>query len=174
MDQKMRDLLAKIQGKNYEQVEKIIKNTSPYVKDEMIRIVKTKQDYEILKQSPKYEEIRDNTLAAEMYQFLDSLNYSEYTDDPFIERKLNDKDFKEFEKFYKQRNLEQIYQKSTIKTLKTKYMPEYQEILNFFEENEMDSNELEYLGNSRYLYRNAVIISFEYSPAQIQLHWITY
>lgn len=174
MDQKMRDLLADIQGKNYEQIEEIIKKASPYVKDEMIRRVKTKEDYEILKTSPKYAEIRDNTIAAEMYQFLDSLSYSGYTDDPFVVRKLSDKDFKEFSDFYRKRNLEVVYQKSTVKTMKNKYKPEYQEILNFFNEKDMDSNELEYLGHSRYLYRNTVIISFEYSPANVQLQWLMF
>ena len=93
MEQRIRDLLAKIQGKNYEQIKKIVKEASPYVKDEMLRKVKTKEDYEILKTSPKYEEIRDRTISAEMYQFLDSLSYSGYTDDAFVERQLSKKDF---------------------------------------------------------------------------------
>ena len=169
MEQRIRDLLAKIQGKNYEQIKKIVKEASPYVKDEMIRKVTPEQDYEILKRSPIYEDIRDRTISAEMYQFLDSLSYSGYTDDPFVERQLSKKDFEEFVDFYQKRNLEQVYKSSALKTLKTKYLPEYQEILDFFEEKDMDPNEVEYLGHSRYMYRNAVIFSFEYSPAQVTL-----
>ena len=63
---------------------------------------------------------------------------------------------------------------STVKTLKSKYGPEYQEITSFFNEKDMDSNELEYLGQNRYLYRNTVIISFENSPAQVMVEWIRY
>ena len=174
MEQRIRDLLAKIQGKNYEQIKKIVKEASPYVKDEMLRKVKTKEDYEILKTSPKYEEIRDRTISAEMYQFLDSLSYSGYTDDPFVERQLSKKDFEEFVDFYQKRNLEQVYKSSALKTLKTKYAPEYQEILDFFKETDMDPNEVEYMGNSRYMYRNAVIFTFEYSPAQVRLEWLMY
>ena len=174
MEQRIRDLLAKIQGKNYEQVKKIVKEASPYVKDEMIRKVTTEEDYEILKRSPKYEEIRDRTISAEMYQFLDSLSYSGYTDDPFVERQLSKKDFEEFIDFYQKRNLEQVYKSSALKTLKTKYLPEYQEILDFFEEKDMDPNEVKYLGHRRYMYRNAVIFTFEYSPAQVMLEWLMY
>ena len=67
MEQRIRDLLAKIQGKNYEQIKKIVKEASPYVKDEMLRKVRTKEDYEIMKRSPNYEEIRDRTISAEMF-----------------------------------------------------------------------------------------------------------
>ena len=67
-----------------------------------------------------------------------------------------------------------MYQKSTIKTLKSKYGPEYQEITSFFNERDMDSNELEYLGQSRYLYRNTVMISFEDSPVQVIVEWMRY
>ena len=174
MNQETRNLLAKIQGKNYDQIKRIIKNAPSYVKDEMLRKVKTKEDYNILRTSPKYEELRDKQLAVQMYQFLDSLAYSGYTDDPFVERKLSNKDFEEFAEFYKKRNLEQVYQKSTVKTLKNKYGPEYQEVTSFFNEKDMDSNELEYLGQNRYLYRNTVIISFENSPAQVVVEWIRY
>ena len=118
------------------------------------------------------KEIRDRTISAEMYQFLDSLSYSGYTDDPFVERQLSKKDFEEFVDFYQKRNLEQVYKSSALKTLKTKYAPEYQEILDFFKETDMDPNEVEYMGNSRYLYRNAVIFTFEYSPAQVRLQWL--
>ena len=96
MNQETRNLLAKIQGKNYDQIKRIIKNAPSYVKDEMLRKVKTKEDYNILRTSPKYEELRDKQLAVQMYQFLDSLAYSGYTDDPFVERKLSNKDFEEF------------------------------------------------------------------------------
>ena len=137
----------------------------------MIRKVTTEEDYEILKRSPKYEEIRDRTISAEMYQFLDSLSYSGYTDDPFVERQLSKKDFEEFVDFYQKRNLEQVYKSSALKTLKTKYAPEYQEILDFFKETDMDPNEVKYLGHRRYIYRNAVIFTFEYSPAQVVLQW---
>ena len=67
--------------------------------------------------------------------------------------------------------MEQVYKSSALKTLKTKYAPEYQEILDFFKETDMDPNEVKYLGHRRYIYRNAVIFTFEYSPAQVVLQW---
>ena len=172
MNQATRELIAKIQGKNFDQIKKIIARTPAPVKDEIIKMVKTKEDYEIFRASDRYAKIRDEQIAAEMYMFLDSLAYSKYTDDPFVERQLTEADFKEFSDFYHKRRLKEVYQNSTIKTLKNKYAPEYNNILNAFNETELDPNELEYLGHSRYLYRGQVLISFEYSPAQVTVEFM--
>ena len=50
---------------------------------------------------------------------------------------LSKKDFEEFIDFYQKRNLEQVYKSSALKTLKTKYLPEYQEILDLKEHYEI-------------------------------------
>ena len=53
MNQATRELIAKIQGKNFDQIKRIIARTPAPVKDEIIKMVKTKEDYEIFRASDR-------------------------------------------------------------------------------------------------------------------------
>lgn len=172
MDRATREFISQIQGKNFDEIKRIIKKMPEGTKNHLLSLLKTREDYEILKTSERFGELRDKILAAEMYVFLDSQFYSKYTDDPFVVRKLSGEDFREFGEVLEKRNMKRIYQNSTIKTLKTKYKAAYDGIIAAFQEEDMDADELEYIGSSKYIYRNAVLINFTYSPMQVSIEWL--
>ena len=167
----MRELLGKIQGKNYDEVKKVIAKMPNYKKDHIMKIITSKEHFETIKNAPNYKELRDRRLSVDLFQFLYSPVSTQPTDDPFVEFKVGEADFEGMYDLYKKEEKARTYQNASIKGIKEHWPKEYKAICAAFDESEMDPYQMEYLGSRRYLYRGSLYISFEDSPVQIILSW---
>lgn len=146
----------------FEAVKKYVKNDmSEQQKDTIFRIAQANPlKFEILKENPNYKEIRDKAIARDLLG--DALSYEIPIEK--LNKKFVDKYIADWDKV----GVSEKFKDNALKGLKSRFSEQYHQILNYFNEAEINTNEFIYLGGNVYQYRN-MIISFENSPVTVEV-----
>lgn len=146
----------------YNAIKKYVKeDMTAKSKDKIFKIAQpTPLHYEIIKENPNYEEIRDSFVARDLLAA--GLSYEIPIDK--LDKKFVDIFIKDWDK------IEEInrFTNNAIKGLKN-FPDKINQILTITGETELNPNKMKYLGSDMYLYNDYIFISFTRSPLTVDI-----
>jgi len=164
--------MQKEQKANYEinlfdKAVKYVKNVMTEEKKEMIyRIGIGEFNWNIKKETlpeARYTDLRDKWIASSLAG-LGALDKVEDFTDEYVK--------KEFVNVFSRMSTSNHFVKNALKALNTTFKDQSMEILNITGEDSLDLQKLEYLGSKTYAYAGMFIISFENSPAAVEIRYM--
>lgn len=146
----------------YNAIKKYVKeDMTAKSKDKIFKIAQpTPLHYEIIKENPNYEEIRDSFVARDLLAA--GLSYEIPIDK--LDKKFVDTFIKDWDK------IEEInrFTNNAIKGLRS-FPDKINQILTITGETELNPNKMKYLGSDMYLYNDYIFISFTRSPLTVDI-----
>lgn len=158
----------KYELETYENVKKYVKNNmSEENKDRMYKIAIGPVGWEIKKEtlSPqRYKELRDDFIAASLAEDAIIDNVTDITEE-YV---------KSFEKTFWKFETANHFSKNAIKAMKESFPDQTANILAITGEAQLDINKMKYAGSKTYIYADMFILSFENSPASVEVRYLGY
>lgn len=152
----------------YENVKKYVKDhMSEENKDRIYKIAIGPVGWEIKKEtlSPqRYKDLRDDFIAASLTEDVIIDNVSNITED-YI---------KSFEKTFWKFETANHFSKNAIKAMNENFSDQTVNILAITGEPQLDINKMKYAGSKTYIYADMFILSFENSPASVEVRYLGY
>ena len=158
----------KYELETYENVKKYVKNNmSEENKDRMYKIAIGPVGWEIKKEtlSPqRYKELRDDFIAASLTEDVIIDNVTDITEE-YV---------KGFEKTFWKFETANHFSKNAIKAMEENFSDQAANILAITGEAKLDINKMKYAGSKTYIYADMFILSFENSPASVEVRYLGY
>ena len=157
------DVLAQLAKVNDKRAEQMVAKLPDYVKDKIYKMIVTPDYYKIISKGKNYKEVRDKAISAKLWMF----KTREELDNKFTNEGYTGGTVQRFVDLLEKKTSAVQFSENVKKGMKENYPEQYAELLSLAGDYDLDTTQLRYVGDSRYIYRNKYMIHFEYSPQYI-------